>query len=143
MKSGLQKDKAFTALCEGASAQGWSVPTSVTVNSMRDFGKLRTHTGTVGRLLRILQLLAVLSGAILADVACVKNVRTANDNFYVINPKRSSSVRSVVPDLVHPSTSVDEASKSQADSGPRPKSVLSNLGILEEENSTISSLLRK
>jgi tetratricopeptide (TPR) repeat protein len=87
--------------------------------------------------------LAVLSGAILADVACVKNVRTANDNFYVINPKRSSSVRSVVPDPVHPSTSVDEASKSQADSGPRPKSVLSNLGILEEENSTISSLLRK
>jgi tetratricopeptide (TPR) repeat protein len=89
-------------------------------------------------------MLAVLSGAILADVACVKNVRTVNDNFYVINRKRSSNMQPVAPDPVpHPSASSAETSKSQASSGPRPKSVLSNLGILEEENSTISSLLRK
>jgi tetratricopeptide (TPR) repeat protein len=38
---------------------------------------------------------------------------------------------------------MSEAVKTQASAGPRPKSLLSNVGILEEENSLIASLLRK
>jgi len=89
-----------------------------------------------------------LSTLILADVACVRKSRTINDNFYVINNKTSATKLPPVPDPVPtvasppPSDSTSEAVKTQATAGPRPKSSLSNAGILEEENSLIASLLR-
>ncbi|MGH9428920.1 MAG: tetratricopeptide repeat protein, partial [Terriglobia bacterium] len=97
---------------------------------------------------RAVFLLAVLSSVVLADVACVRKVRTVNDNFYVINRKTSATKPPAGSDPVlavaNPqlSNSASEALQTQANSGPRPKSLLSNVDILEEENSRISSLLR-
>jgi len=93
-------------------------------------------------------LLAVLSSVVLAGPGCVRKVRTVNDNFYVINRKTGATKPPSAPDLVQTdktlqlSDSASEALKI-ANIGPRPKSSLSNVEILEEENSTISSLLRK
>ena len=93
--------------------------------------------------------LIVLSIFILADVACVRKTRTINDNFYVINRKTTPTKLPPVPDPVPtvasppPSDSTSEAVETQASAGPRPKSSLSNVGILEEENSLIASLLRR
>ena len=92
--------------------------------------------------------LIALSILILADVACVRKSRTINDNFYVINPKTRATKLPSVPDpaptVASPplSDSTSEAVKIQASAGPRPKSSLSNVGILEEENSLIASLLQ-
>src|SRR5215510_1981824 len=95
-----------------------------------------------------LVLSALLVGVVLVDIGCVKKVRTVNDNFYVIN-RRSGGAK---PPAASGSTSVaasqskgsaNEALKTQAGSGPRPKSSLSNAEILEEGNSTIAELLRK
>jgi len=97
---------------------------------------------------RAVFLLAFLSVVVLADVACVRKVRAVNDNFYVINRKTSSTKPPAEPDplLAHanplPSDSATEALKTQANSRLRPKSLLSNVAILEEENPWISSLLR-
>ena len=94
-------------------------------------------------------LLGFLLGVVLADVGCVRNVRTANDNFYVINRKTSSIKPPADPNpvLAHAnpqlSDSATEALKTQVNSGPRAKTLHSNVAILEEENSRISSLLRK
>ena len=95
-------------------------------------------------------LLGFLLGVVLADVGCVRNVRTANDNFYVINRKTASTklpptdpnpvLAHANPELSDPAT---EALKTQANGGLRAKSLLSNVAILEEENSRISSLLKK
>ena len=93
--------------------------------------------------------LVALTIFILADVACVRKTRTINDNFYVINRKTSATKLPPVPDPVPtvasplPSDSTSEAVKTQVSAGPRPKSLLSNVGILEEENSLIALLLRK
>ena len=100
------------------------------------------------RRVRAVFLLVVVSSVVLADAACVRKVRTVNDNFYVINRKTSATKRPTALDpflavTPPPLDSVSEALKIQASSGPRPKSLLSNAEILEEENSTISSLLRK
>jgi len=95
-------------------------------------------------------LLGCLLGVVLADVGCVRRVRTANDNFYVINRKTASTklpptdpkpiVAQANPVL---SDSATEVLKTQANGGLRAKSLLSNVAILEEENTRISSLLRK
>src|SRR5512147_3221060 len=120
MKSGSQRDKRFTVLhlC-------W----------------MCTH--------RVAVLLGFLLGVVLADVGCVRNVRTANDNFYVIN-RKTSSIKPTAdpnpvlahanPELSDPAT---EVLKTQANGGLRAKNLLSNVAILEEENSRISSLLKK
>lgn len=97
---------------------------------------------------RAFLLLVFLSGVVLADVACVRKVRTVNDNFYVMNRKtaatKPSAAPSSIPAVATPqlSDAATEVLKVQANSGPRVKSSLSNVGILEEENSQISSLLR-
>ena len=109
----------------------------------------RTQVCALGSRVRSVFLLAVLSSVLLADVACVRKVRTVNDNFYVINRKTGATKPQAAPDPIRTVTtpqlsdSVSEALKIQANSRPRPKSLLSNAEILEEENSTISSLLRK
>jgi tetratricopeptide (TPR) repeat protein len=93
-------------------------------------------------------LLVFLSGVVLADVACVRKVRAVNDNFYVINRKTSPTRPPAQPDLLPAQAntqlpdSTTEALKTQANSRLRPKSLLSNVVILEEENPGISSLLR-
>jgi tetratricopeptide (TPR) repeat protein len=97
---------------------------------------------------RAVFVLALLSGVVLADTACVRKVRAVNDNFYVINRKTPSSKPPAEPDQLHAhanpqlSDSATEALKAQASGQPRPKSLLSNAMILEEENPTISSLLQ-
>jgi tetratricopeptide (TPR) repeat protein len=98
---------------------------------------------------RAVFVLALLSGVVLADAACVRNVRAVNDNFYVINRKAPSSKPPAEAHQLRAhanpqlSDSATEALKAQASGQTRPKSVLSNVVILEEENSRISSLLRK
>ncbi len=101
------------------------------------------------RQVRAVFLLTVLSSVVLANAACVRKGRTVNDNFYVINRKTSATKPPAAPDPIPAVTtprlsdSASEALKIQASSGPRPKSLLSNVEILEEENATISSLLQK
>jgi len=140
-------------LCE-RSAQSHSVRTSGFLTSRsagleRPPHGPRTQVYAVRRRVRAVFLLAVLSSVVLADAACVRKVRTVNDNFYVINRKTGAAKPPAAPDPIlavttpQLSDSVSEALKIQASSGPRPKSLLSNAEILEEENSTISSLLRK
>jgi tetratricopeptide (TPR) repeat protein len=84
------------------------------------------------RQVRAAFVLAVLSCVVLADAACVRKVRSVNDNFYVINRKTGATRLPAAPDLNLAVTTT-----------PQPMSMLSNAEILEEENSTISSLLRK
>ena len=94
-------------------------------------------------------LVPLLFLVVVADTACVRNVRTSNDNFYVINRKAGVAKVStpsapalplVTPQLSDPTT---ESSLIHASRGPRPKSLLSNAEILEEGNPAISFLLRK
>ncbi len=92
---------------------------------------------------------SLLASIVVADTACVRNVRTANDNFYVINRKAGVAKvsRPSAPTLPVVTPQLSDATKEalpiQASRAPRPKSLLSNAEILEEENSRISFLLRK
>ena len=88
-------------------------------------------------------ILVALCSIALADGACVRTVRTTNDSFYIINRKTSSSKRSATPDPTAQLSNSAGAALTQGSSGPHPKSSLSNVGILEDENPTISSLLGK
>src|SRR5215813_1828453 len=96
-----------------------------------------------------LVLSALLLGVVLVDIGCVKKVRTVNDNFYVINRRSggakppATSGSTPVTTACKSTVSTTEGLKTQAGSGPRPKSSLSNAEILEEGNSTIAELLRK
>jgi len=98
---------------------------------------------------RAVSFVALLSLVVAADTACVRNVRTSNDNFYVINRKPSVAKVSQpsAPALplvtAHLSDPTTESSLIEASRGPRPKNLLSNAEILEEENPTISFFLRK
>src|SRR5262245_427747 len=51
----------------------------------------RKQSSGMWRRYRAVFVLALLSGVVLADAACVRNVRAVNDNFYVINRKAPSS----------------------------------------------------
>jgi tetratricopeptide (TPR) repeat protein len=91
----------------------------------------------------------LLSGVVLADVACVRNIRAVNDNFYVLNRKTAAPKPTALPEPGPPvtsrqlSNSKTEGLAVESDSSPRPKSSLSNVGILEQDNPRISSLLRE
>ena len=92
---------------------------------------------------------ALLSLVVMADTACVRNVRTVNDNFYVINRKAGVAKISAAPAPTLPPPATQQLSDSkdvlsiQPSRGPRSKNLLSNAEILEEENSKISFFLRK
>jgi len=104
---------------------------------------LRAQSGTLSRPARSVLILAALCSIALADGACVRTVRTTNDSFYVINRKVSSNKRSAAPDPTAQLSNSAGTALTQARGGPHPKSSLSNVGILEDENSAISSLLGK
>ena len=92
---------------------------------------------------------SLLSLIVFGSTACVRNVRTANDNFYVINRKvgvtKASTPSGPTFPLVSPQLpdATAQTLPGQASTAPRPKSSLSNAEILEEEDSRISFLLRK
>ncbi|MCI0422976.1 MAG: tetratricopeptide repeat protein [Acidobacteria bacterium] len=92
--------------------------------------------------------LAMACGLVLMTGACVHKIRAVNDNFYVINrsgkPPKLSFTHDLrlAPKSPRPLDSI-ETSESQASSRPRPKSLLSNAEILEDENSEMAALLRK
>ena len=133
MKSGLRKRKELSSRCEKPTRSP----------SVSQFSPLFPRSSRFERTpqIRAALLVAII---VLIEMACVRNVRTLNDNFYVLNhkagTKRPSLAPSPTPAVAPPSPS---NSAVQPSSGPRPKSLLSNTGILEEEDPTISSLVRK
>src|SRR5688572_17924735 len=114
---------------------------------VREHSLMEGHKGQ--QVSRAALLIPLLFLVVVVDTACVRNVRTSNDNFYVINRKAGVAKVSkpsapalplVTPQLSDPTT---ESSLIHASVGPRPKSLLSNAEILEQGDPTISFFLRK
>jgi len=152
MRSKSYKDKRFITPCELSApscfiglARFWTLLDAVPGTLS---GLSRARLDALSRQARSALLMSLLAGIVFACTGCVRKSRTLNDNFYVLS-RQPGAARHAAPDpATHGTTqeSSDPASESlkvQVRNGARPKSLLSNVGILEEENSAISSLMRQ